>query len=193
MRCDEAGWAGVQALPRELWLDEGLQLCSCPILEVESLRQSPVKLPEYALTADEITVKQVGSRIEIEAVFSADVEGVLALSVLMSPEGEEVTRLGCDLASREIFLDTTRSSMSESVEGDLQTRELVFTPKEAIRLHALIDSSVIEVWFNDMSLSGRAYPVRPESTAVRVYSSSGLKSLVDLKIWKMSAIWPVDA
>ncbi len=191
--CDEAGWAGVQAMPRELWLDEQLQLCSRPISEAASLRQSSVQLPEYAPTADALMVKQVGSRIEIDTVFSTDVEGVLALSVLMSPEGEEVTRLGCDLASGEVFLDTTRSSTSVSAEGVLQTRKLALRPNEDIRLHALIDSSVIEVWCNDVSLSGRAYPTRPDSVGVRVYCSSGLRSLVDLQIWEMSAIWPVDA
>ncbi|KAJ0007286.1 hypothetical protein Pint_28935 [Pistacia integerrima] len=44
------GWAGLQAVPRSLWLDKsGKQLMQWPIAEVEKLRENPVNLPSKLL------------------------------------------------------------------------------------------------------------------------------------------------
>uniref|UniRef100_A0A7N0UUB2 Beta-fructofuranosidase n=1 Tax=Kalanchoe fedtschenkoi TaxID=63787 RepID=A0A7N0UUB2_KALFE len=63
------GWAGIQAIPREVWLDHsGKQLIQWPIKEIEGLRSEHVELVNLELT--------YGSKIEIEGITpaQADVE-----------------------------------------------------------------------------------------------------------------------
>ncbi|KAK3220507.1 hypothetical protein Dsin_014477 [Dipteronia sinensis] len=63
------GWAGVQAIPRKIWLDKsGKQLVQWPVVELEKLRVKQVKLPSKILEG--------GSVIEVSGVTAvqADVE-----------------------------------------------------------------------------------------------------------------------
>nr|AFA46812.1 cell wall invertase [Manihot esculenta] len=63
------GWAGIQAIPRVVWLDKsGKQLVQWPIQEIEKLRVNPVHLPSQYLKG--------GSVVEVPGVTAsqADVE-----------------------------------------------------------------------------------------------------------------------
>nr|ASW25865.1 beta-fructofuranosidase, insoluble isoenzyme CWINV3 [Litchi chinensis] len=63
------GWAGVQAIPRKIWLDKSRkQLVQWPIVELEKQRENHVQLPSQFLKG--------GSRIEVSGVtpVQADVE-----------------------------------------------------------------------------------------------------------------------
>ncbi|KAA8541679.1 hypothetical protein F0562_022831 [Nyssa sinensis] len=68
------GWAGVQAIPRSLWLDRsGKQLLQWPIVEIESLRQKQVKLPS--------TVLKKGSVQEVLGVTAAQADVEISFEV----------------------------------------------------------------------------------------------------------------
>ncbi|KAJ9179338.1 hypothetical protein P3X46_011141 [Hevea brasiliensis] len=69
------GWAGIQAIPRAVWLDKsGKQLVQWPIEEIEMLRTNPVHLPSQDLKG--------GSVLEVPSVTAAqaDVEITFKLS-----------------------------------------------------------------------------------------------------------------
>lgn len=64
------GWSGVQAIPREIWLDRmGKQLIQWPIREIEKLRTNEVSIPRMEL-------KGGGSLVEVSGVTAtqADIE-----------------------------------------------------------------------------------------------------------------------
>ncbi|XP_043720624.1 beta-fructofuranosidase, insoluble isoenzyme CWINV1-like [Telopea speciosissima] len=75
------GWAGVQAIPRNIWLDKsGKQLVQWPVEEIEKLHEKPVDLQSTEL--------KKGSVIEVSGVTAsqADVEVSFALSTLEKAE-----------------------------------------------------------------------------------------------------------
>ncbi|XP_047312094.1 beta-fructofuranosidase, insoluble isoenzyme CWINV1-like [Impatiens glandulifera] len=96
------GWSGIQAIPREMWLDKlGKQLIQWPIREIEKLRTKQVSIPRMDLKG--------GSLVEISGVTAsqADIEVTFELpklehnnvetiekSLLMNPKmvcGQKVT------------------------------------------------------------------------------------------------------
>ncbi|CAL9054953.1 unnamed protein product [Musa banksii] len=65
------GWAGIQIIPRKIWLDSrGRQLVQWPIEEVESLRRNEVHLHGLELTTGLHEIKGVkGSQADVEVDF----------------------------------------------------------------------------------------------------------------------------
>ena len=60
------GWAGIQAIPRKLWLDpSGKQLVQWPVEELETLRNKKVELRNHKLNKGEI--------VEVEGITAAQV------------------------------------------------------------------------------------------------------------------------
>ncbi|XP_042518793.1 beta-fructofuranosidase, insoluble isoenzyme CWINV1-like [Macadamia integrifolia] len=75
------GWSGVQAIPRNIWLDKsGKQLVQWPIDEIEKLHEKPVDLQSTEL--------KKGSVIEVSGITAsqADVEVSFDLSTLKNAE-----------------------------------------------------------------------------------------------------------
>uniref|UniRef100_A0A2N9HK40 Glycosyl hydrolase family 32 N-terminal domain-containing protein n=1 Tax=Fagus sylvatica TaxID=28930 RepID=A0A2N9HK40_FAGSY len=68
------GWAGVQAIPRTLWLDQsGKQLVQWPISEIEKLREKPVHLPQQVLKG--------GLALEVSGVTAAQADVVISFKI----------------------------------------------------------------------------------------------------------------
>ncbi|XP_057534914.1 beta-fructofuranosidase, insoluble isoenzyme 1-like [Amaranthus tricolor] len=75
------GWAGIQAIPRSLWLDpSGVQLRQWPVEEVEKLRAKKVELNNHKL--------QPGTHFEIKGITSAqaDIEIMFKIPSLRKAE-----------------------------------------------------------------------------------------------------------
>ncbi|GAB4856370.1 Invertase [Ancistrocladus abbreviatus] len=67
------GWAGIQIIPRSLWLDRnGRQLMQWPIQELESLRNNKVLLTKQALkTGKYVEIKGItAAQVDVEVTFS---------------------------------------------------------------------------------------------------------------------------
>ncbi|KAM4110924.1 hypothetical protein ACJW30_05G029000 [Castanea mollissima] len=68
------GWAGVQAIPRTIWLDKsGKQLVQWPIAEIEKLRGQQVHLPQQVLKG--------GLSLEVSGVTAAQADVVISFKV----------------------------------------------------------------------------------------------------------------
>ncbi|CAN1303089.1 Beta-fructofuranosidase, insoluble isoenzyme 1 [Linum perenne] len=81
-RDKQKGWAGIQLIPRKVWLDKGgKQLLQWPVEELESLRSlKPVRLESKAL--------KKGEHVEVEKVTAAqaDVEVTFSFKSLIKAE-----------------------------------------------------------------------------------------------------------
>nr|WDV74297.1 acylsucrose fructofuranosidase 1 [Solanum nigrum] len=67
------GWAGIQAIPRKIWLDgSGKQLVQWPVEELKSLRKQNVRLSNEKLdNGEKIEVKEItASQADVEVTFS---------------------------------------------------------------------------------------------------------------------------
>ncbi|XP_065855119.1 beta-fructofuranosidase, insoluble isoenzyme 1 [Euphorbia lathyris] len=80
----EKGWAGIQAIPREISMDKnGKQVTQWPVKELESLREKEVKISSKQL--------KKGEHLEVEGItaFQADVEVLFSFSSLEKAEKYE--------------------------------------------------------------------------------------------------------
>ncbi|KAJ4951096.1 hypothetical protein NE237_027928 [Protea cynaroides] len=99
------GWAGVQAIPRNIWLDKaGKQLIQWPVEELEKLRKTPVELQSTQLNG--------GSVLEVAGITAsqADVEVSFNLPTLENAE---------NLKSSGVNPQLLCSQKEASVEGSV--------------------------------------------------------------------------
>ncbi len=190
---EAAGWSGVQAIPRDLALDDNLKLVSRPIQEIQQLRGKVHQANNLQTLPDNlIQLPVAGRHLEIELVLQAD-SGVFILEVNASPNGKETTRISYDFANQMVMLDTRNSSLAESAAGTLQQLDLPTTKEDLVKTRVFLDGSVIEVWFNDQqALTARSYPSMADSHHLYLNADGGSCKVKDLQVWQMKPIWPVN-
>ncbi len=194
---EAAGWAGVQCMPRKLSLDRHDHLVTQPLAEMKTLRMRTHHMDEFSLAigkglpiGEGLHIGGRGKHLEIEVEVEA-VAGRVGLGVLTSGDGREVTRISVDFDAREGVLDTSQSSLSNEVTSGEQCVHLSEEMLGCVKIHAFIDGSVIEVWFNDLiSLTGRAYPTLANAAGLFMFAEGGEARVRSLKVWEMAAIWP---
>ncbi len=191
---DEAGWAGVQAFPRELALDAEGHLISKPIREIGLLHEKHETAQDIHLEVGQPPLKLTeGRQLDLE-IELAGKDSVVNVNVLASPDGAEHTEIGCDLANGSVWLDTTQASLSESSRGELQKVLLATGPRDSMRIHVLVDNSVVEVWFDDvLTMTGRAYPTREDAGWVTAAAERNPATIKTMDAWSMTSIWPTKA
>jgi beta-fructofuranosidase len=190
---ERAGWAGVQSFPRELLINPQGALVSRPVAELALLRQESQSLGGIQIKPGErYQLTFTGNCLEVEALIEAK-GGLVGVEFLATPDREEVTRLWIDFDRNQAVLDTSRASLSLDSyhrKGTINFRNP--SPKQ-IKMHLLIDRSVIEIWFNDeIALTGRAYPTRGDAKEIAISTISEQAGIPYLKVWEIGTIWPVE-
>ncbi|WP_306187355.1 glycoside hydrolase family 32 protein [Streptomyces sp. MK5] len=147
---DEAGWAGMLSLPRELTLGPGGDLVQRPARELLALRgerriaaagkasaRQPVELGEISRATDLTVTLERGGRLRL----------------LTSPDGTEYLDIVHHLVSGELVVDRDHASLDPRAKGG--SRRL---PSEGpiATLRILLDHSVAEIF----TAAGRALTVR---------------------------------
>lgn len=187
---EQAGWAGVQSLPAVLMLTEELHLVSEPVEELSQLRGENYQLLDVNLPADKtFKIPPRGSQMEIEVEFDY-IQGPVGLCVLATDDETEMTCIGYDPHKGAAFLDTERSSLDEGVVRCRHEESLSMGTQESLKIHAFIDGSVLEVWFNDhVRISGRVYPTRVDADGVKLFTQGEAAYVTSLSLWQMRRIW----
>ncbi len=187
---ETAGWAGAMTLPRELALDQCGRLISRPAKEYEHLRMTPYTEKDLTLNAGERLPLPVSGR-QLEVVLTVQRgEGVFELGLAASPDETEVTLLGCDPQTGKVWLDTTRSSLSNDVMTGMQEVSVPNPEEGCVQLRVILDGSVIEVWVDDASsLSGRIYPTLDGSQTAYIVAKKENIRISDLSACQLSSIW----
>jgi beta-fructofuranosidase len=182
---EAAGWAGVQAIPRELRLRQGT-LGIEPVLELERIRGARTDLGDVRLDGPEALLVGTGSTLDIVARFSPS--GPVGLTVARAPDGSEETQIIFDPGARQLLVVREHSSLLGDIETFPHVAPLALAPDEPLDLRVLLDGSVIEIFANGRtSISTRIYPSRADSQGVGVFGQGLLQTMT---IWQMDSIWP---
>ncbi|XP_055807737.1 beta-fructofuranosidase, insoluble isoenzyme 1-like isoform X1 [Solanum dulcamara] len=89
------GWAGIQAIPRKLWLDpSGKQLVQWPVEELESLRKKKVELRNHNLDK--------GEMVEVEGITAAQADVEVTFSFSSLKNAEEFDPSWADLYAQDV-------------------------------------------------------------------------------------------
>ncbi|KAG5582770.1 hypothetical protein H5410_053397 [Solanum commersonii] len=101
------GWAGIQSIPRKLWLDpSGKQLVQWPVEELETLRKKKVELRNYNLDK--------GETVEVEGITAAQADVEVTFSFSSLKNAEEFDPSWTDLYAKDVC-----AIRGSSVQGGL--------------------------------------------------------------------------
>ena len=184
-----AGWAGLQSLPRELYLKPDGSLGNRPVQEIYSLREEQLKVHSpQVLDGGDYDLHVTGECLEIILKITP-AAGRCGLKLACSGDGQEMTLVGYDASKRVLFIDRSRSSLSGAAQQGAQSANLEIGSNEDLELHVFLDRSVIEVFANErVSLTSRIYPTRVDSQGVKLFSESGKIKVSSLQIWQLKSI-----
>ncbi len=185
------GWAGTLTSPRRLEVyDDRVRVA--PLPELTGLRAVSLT-PRRITTMDGWLADGVeGDGLDLELDLGPVVDR-LELRVRRSPELDEVTTIGIDRDDGRLWLDREQASLDPSARGGrLGGAPSTSLPMNHVRV--LLDRSIIEVFVDDeVALTARVYPSRPDSTGVEVVGTPAAIADVSLRAWTLGSIWGDDA
>ena len=187
----EAGWAGVMSLPRQLCVLPSGELASYPPSELRVLRQSHSHLEELQIgpmTDNPLSGLQARNA-ELHFLLEPSADCLFELELFTSPAGDEKTLLVYDPDNCRFILDRSLSSISESVNKESACLPLDLKDNK-LDLHLYLDGSVLEINLNGKNfLTSRVYPKREDSQLLGLKVTRGELKLHHFDLWQMKSIW----
>jgi len=184
------GWSGAMSLPRELTVDDQGHLRQQFVPELAVLRAELYSMAGLRLSPRvEWSLPVNGRALEMRLQVRKQGSGRLGLSVLRAPDGGEQTVIWLDWGANEIVLDRSRASDGqEAFTTPLQGKLL--QAGDVLDLVVYVDGSIIECLVDGYAaLSGRAYPLREESTGVALIADGCAAQIEGLDVWQLQGIW----
>lgn len=181
----QAGWAGIQSVPRELGLDAQNHLNWRPVPEIESLRENYQQVANVELSG-EMSLEVRGLALDIVADIALEPHGEITLSLACSVQ--EHTDITYHAQTAELMVNRDHSSLSEQTHHYPHRVPHMLDAGETLQLRILLDGSALEIIANNRtSISTRIYPTNPASDAVRLKGQAAI--IRSLDIYKMRSIW----
>lgn len=168
------GYRGAMSLPRELTLRRKghiYQLIQRPVREAIALREEEIKEP----------VSAAGKQLEIE--MDLIVDSAAAGIRVFKNDGEETT-IGYDRSSQSLYVDRTRSGLTDFHPDFASIDRAPVEVKEGkLHLHIFLDSPIIEIFAND----GEAVLTETAFATGHHYNVEAFGKVSNLKIWRLKA------
>ncbi|MBN2311607.1 MAG: GH32 C-terminal domain-containing protein, partial [Candidatus Hydrogenedentes bacterium] len=189
---EQAGWAGVQSLPRHLTLRPDGTLGIEPVEETALLRQGHRRIEAIGVAPGSsghfATV--AGDAIELAAVIEPGDAARCGLKVRCSPDGAEETAIVYDRVAGRLEIDRERASLGPEQTRGVTGGSFALDTAEPLELRVFIDRSVIEVFVNGRAcLTTRVYPTRDDAVGVDAFAAGGTATVRSLDVWDMKSIW----
>jgi fructan beta-fructosidase len=190
-----AVWRGAQSLPRELSLRQfsgGIRLVQKPVAEAIGLREREL----LQLSGVSVLMANQAMRMASLGGETMEMEAELApgdakeIGFRLRKGGAEETVLGITSATREVFVDRTRSGQIAFAPEFSGRHKAPLRQSSRVKLHVFVDRSSLEVFVNDgeVVLTDRIYP-SPGSEGIELYSDAGTGKLLSLTVWKLGSVW----
>ncbi|KAH7576017.1 hypothetical protein JRO89_XS02G0278200 [Xanthoceras sorbifolium] len=181
------GWAGVQAIPRKVWLDKsGKQLLQWPIKEIEKLRGNQVKWPSKILEG--------GSKLEVTGVTAGQVSADIEVEFEVSHELKKVEVLKKSSTIHNSFAakKVLQSSLNKHNDNTTYGAFVDLDPaREPLSLKSLIDRSIVESFGGGGKavITARVYPTQAIDNQIKLFVFNNGTSSVKitfLNAWSMN-------
>lgn len=183
----QAGWSGVQSVPRVLKLDAQKRLTMAPAPEIERLRGSQQHYGSLELSQN-ISLDITGRALDIVAEFAPTQSGTCGLSVACSEDRSERTDIVYDTGSGQLTVRRITPQTNQGSTDYIRSAPLSLEDEEPLRLRVLLDGSVLEIIANDRtSLTARTYPAQRDSEHVQLFGTAA--HLNSLDVWEMRSTW----
>ncbi|MEU4207869.1 glycoside hydrolase family 32 protein [Rothia terrae] len=181
------GWGGQLTVPRELSLDEDLNLINYPVAEIEKLRGEKTEFGSFVLglNQDKVLLEQTPPcEILLDVDLSVTDSERVGLKIGLTEDGSH-TYVGYDSLAERIFVDRRLVG-----NGDRGYRAAPFPGGDKLSLRILIDRGSVEVFVNGgvQSVTSFAFP-NAGDRAVVLSSESGSITVDRLDIYPLDTIW----
>lgn len=187
-----AGWSGVMSLPRILYPLQNERMGMAPWPELVNLREDRINLQNLKLAEgqSQVVIVRDGSSFELEAKVGIQDNTAFELQFCTTDYGE-MTSLTYSVIESLLSVNTTRSSLSTEVTGNIHSFPIHLSPGETLDLHIYVDGSVLEVFANGWAtLTSRFYPTGPVQPRIRLDPlGKGVVSIGELNVWNMKSIF----
>ncbi|RZB42175.1 Beta-fructofuranosidase, insoluble isoenzyme 1 [Glycine soja] len=190
------GWAGIQAIPRTVWLDfTGRQLVQWPVEELNSLRGKEVNIDNQRLEKGDYNVEVMFAFSSLDKAEAYDPKWVKAQDLCAEKEftplffrvfkspNKHIVLLCSDARSSSLKSDMYKPQFAGFVDVDLAADKKIF-------LRSLIDHSVVESFGagGKANILSRVYPeLAVMNQAYLFVFNNGTEPIVveNLKAWSM--------
>ncbi|MFF6779130.1 glycoside hydrolase family 32 protein [Streptomyces sp. NPDC012637] len=182
------GWAGAQALHRELFLTADGRLGQRPVAETDTLATgTPVTVNGKTVQGTWRIGRGDSARLRTMVDLGATTADTVTLRLKAS--AAEATELRYEKSTGTLTLDTTRAGYGTPATF---TTHAEAGPGNTLALDILVDRSSVEVFTGDgAALTARAYPRYQESDAVEFTAPTGRIRLVSASLTPLgSAVLP---
>lgn len=188
----DAGWAHLYSIPREWTLHpEEDVLLQNPARELRQLRGRKTTAADISLPDGEWVALEgmAGSVAELVLDMATDDASFVDVAVRRSPDEEEQTLLTFDLQKGELAVDRRQQSNNSEVQRDVRKGAIpLYDREDALRLHLLLDNSVVEGFINEgHAFATRVYPEREDSTQFAIRARGGNAQLQRADHWELRA------
>lgn len=179
---DRTGWAGMQSLPREVWLTDTGEVRVSPAKECEMLRKKRLLSWEDVKEAGKMECRSGSAEIVLS--LEKGWSGAFEIWFFDSGDGQEFTRLFYAQDGRGLVLDRLHSTLYE--EPGKQELACPIEEGEEQEIRIYLDRSVAEIFVGQKeTITARIYPKLQESDRIRFSFSNG-RSLRNLEVWELA-------
>ncbi|WP_326701345.1 glycoside hydrolase family 32 protein [Streptomyces sp. NBC_01754] len=189
---EEAGWAGLLTLPRELGLDASGRLTQRPARETDALREEQVLDTQVTVAAGEAhDLTQIGAAFDLEARLHRSPGGTAATGIrlLTTTDGTEYLDIALDPATGDLVADRAHASLDSRARGGSWRLPEAARPGEGVGLRLVVDHSVAEIFLDDgRTLTLRFYPTGTAPWRLRATAAGTGSTTARLRAWRLGAL-----
>jgi sucrose-6-phosphate hydrolase SacC (GH32 family) len=183
--CWKAGWAHLYSLPRVLSADASGHILQKPLDGIERWMQPIALPPDIALQEGELHVIEnvAGVCLHVHATLIRGDSHSVSLLIRRAPNGQEQTEIRYEWEIGRLTLDRSLSSLDPQVKRDVQ-EATYFPPQDgAIRIDAILDHSVLEVFVDSSAaFAARIYPTLSDSHGAALQCTGHGAKATDIRI-----------
>jgi beta-fructofuranosidase len=187
----QAGWAGMMSLPRILTLHPDNTLGMVPAPELSRLRSKHYYATDITVTETPHTIENVlGAALEIVAVFTRGDASAFGIALSGPRDNAEEAAILYDHAAGQLSIENMPSNVDSIIHYEVERGPVKLADNGHLQLHIFIDSSVIEIFANNMTcFTERIYLSRNDHPVISLFARGGNAKILSLDIWEMQSIW----
>ncbi|MGW0826961.1 glycoside hydrolase family 32 protein [Streptomyces sp. NPDC002845] len=183
---NEAGWAGVLTLPRELTLADDGTVAQRPARELLALRGGRVLHRTGHVTRSRpVELGEVSRTFDLTAVLTPDPSGTSGLRLVTSADGTEHLDITLDPTSGRLTVD--RSHVSLDPRARAGTYAMPYsTPDAPVELRVIVDRSIAEIYLaSGQVLTIRFYPTGDEPWRLQTHTTGTGHTDFTVEAWNL--------
>lgn len=187
----QAGWAGTMSLPRVLSLLPDNTLGMVPAPELSSLRNKHYHNTNITVTETPHTIENVqGAALEIVALLTRGNASAFSIALSGPHDNAEEISICYEHATGQLSIGNTPSNADSVIHYEVEGGPVKLVDNERLKLHIFIDSSVIEVFANNITcITERIYLSHSNHSVIKLFTYGGNAKILSLDIWEIRSIW----